>query len=96
MGGAALGADATAAEPGDRFPVKSLGGLALAGSARERASTPNAQSVPPARVISESRSRASVACSAFAVADGRLDELDETEVVEPRILWMRAGPLGRA
>jgi len=44
MGRDRLCADAGAAEPGDRFAVESLGGLASLSSARERASTPRAAS----------------------------------------------------
>jgi hypothetical protein len=49
MGAAELGADASAAEPGDRFAVSRAAASPSLSSARERASTTSAQSVPPAR-----------------------------------------------
>jgi len=44
MGAAAAGADATAAEPGDRFAGKSLGGLAPRSAALASAPRPQAPS----------------------------------------------------
>jgi hypothetical protein len=96
MGAAELGADASAAEPGDRFAVKSLGGLALA---QQRSPA----RLGPKRPVGATGARdlrepLEGVCRVLGVAgaDGRLDELDETEVVERQILWIRAGPLGRA
>jgi hypothetical protein len=88
----ALSADASAAEPGDRFAVKSLGGLALAQRRSRARRDPKRVGATGARDLREPLEGV---CRVLGVAgpDGRADELDETEVVEPQILWMRAGPL---
>jgi hypothetical protein len=96
MGGAELCTDASAAEPGDRFAVKSLAGLTLA-QQRSRARL-DPKRPAGATGACDLRKPLESVCRVLGVAgaDGRLDELDETEVVEPQILWMRAGPLCRA
>ena len=91
-----LRAKRRAAQPVDRLAIQLLGGSPSLTSARERASTPSAQSVPAGCVVSASRSSASRASASSPVRAAASTSSGSAQIGDAQARWRLDARLRRS